>query len=83
MVLVSRNPHKLQSTSNEIWEQFGKETHVKIVVIDFEKIGGQEIEVTIRKETEGLDVGVLVNSVVWLIKVQDFFVRLIWEGLMD
>jgi len=73
LVLVGRNPQKLQSTSNEIWEKFGKKTHVKVIVIDFEKISGEEIEGQIRSEIEGLDVGILVNNVGLSAKGARFF----------
>lgn len=74
LVLVGRNPQKLKSTSNEIWEKFGeKKTQIKTIVIDFEKISGEEIEVQIRREIEGLDVGVLVNNVGLAAKSARFF----------
>lgn len=64
LILIGRNPQKLQTTSNEIWAKFGKEnTKIKVIVIDFEKISGEEIENKIKEEIEGLDVGILVNNV--------------------
>jgi len=62
LVLVSRNPQKLKSTSDEIWQKFGEKTQIKIIALDFEKVSGEEIEGQIRREIEGLDVGILINS---------------------
>lgn len=81
LVLVGRNPQKLQSTSNEIRERFGEKAQIKIIVIDFEKISGEEIEGQIRRETEGLDVGVLVNNVGLSAKGARFFHEVDLESL--
>uniref|UniRef100_A0A803L102 Uncharacterized protein n=1 Tax=Chenopodium quinoa TaxID=63459 RepID=A0A803L102_CHEQI len=61
LILIGRNLQKLQTTSNEIWAKF--KTKIKIIVIDFEKISGEEIKKKIKKEIEGLEVGILVNNV--------------------
>ncbi|XP_028779037.1 very-long-chain 3-oxoacyl-CoA reductase 1 [Neltuma alba] len=64
IVLVGRNPKKLEATSKEIREKHGGHVQVKLVVIDFEKVvNGEEIVKKIEEETEGLEVGVLVNNV--------------------
>ncbi|KAK4265021.1 hypothetical protein QN277_026127 [Acacia crassicarpa] len=63
VLLVGRNPKKLEATSKEIRDAHGEHVEVKLVVIDFEKVNGEEIVKKIGEETEGLDVGVLVNNV--------------------
>ncbi|KAI9125559.1 hypothetical protein K1719_002977 [Acacia pycnantha] len=63
VLLVGRNPKKLEATSKEIRDTHGEHVEVKLVVIDFEKVNGEEIVKKIEEETEGLDVGVLVNNV--------------------
>ena len=67
LVLVGRNPSKLEETSREIQDKFNKVGHdhrvqVKNVVLDFAKSSGKEIADVIGKETEGLDVGVVINN---------------------
>ena len=64
LVLVGRNPQKLKSTSNEIWNRFGEKnkTQIKIIAVDLEKVSGEEIEEHIRREIEGLEIGVLINN---------------------
>ncbi|XP_021746686.1 very-long-chain 3-oxoacyl-CoA reductase 1-like [Chenopodium quinoa] len=61
LILIGRNPQKLQTTSNEIWAKF--KTKIKIILIDFEKTSGEEIKKKIKEEIEGLEVGILVNNV--------------------
>lgn len=58
VVLISRNPEKLAETAKEI----GKHTkvHVKVIAADFKKT---DIYDHIKKELEGLDIGILVNNV--------------------
>jgi len=75
LVLVSRNPQKLKSTSEEIWGKFGEKnkTQMKIIAVDFEKVSGEEIEEQIRREIEGLDVGVLINNAGSTAKGPSFF----------
>ncbi|XP_054807187.1 very-long-chain 3-oxoacyl-CoA reductase 1-like [Prosopis cineraria] len=63
ILLVGRNPQKLEATSKEIRDTHGGSVEVKLVVIDFETINGEEIVRKIREATQGLDVGVLVNNV--------------------
>lgn len=67
LVLVGRNPSKLEETSREIQDKFNKVGHdhrvqVKNVVLDLAKSSGKEIADVIGKETEGLDVGVVINN---------------------
>ncbi|XP_030377977.1 very-long-chain 3-oxoacyl-CoA reductase [Scaptodrosophila lebanonensis] len=59
LVLISRSLDKLNAVAKEIGENFGVE--VRVVDVDFTR--GVEIYEKIRKSTEGLDVGVLVNNV--------------------
>jgi len=59
IVLVSRSPYKLQNVAAEI-EQKHK-VKCKIVDIDFTK--DEDVFERIKKETDGLEVGVLVNNV--------------------
>ncbi|KAK4265023.1 hypothetical protein QN277_026128 [Acacia crassicarpa] len=63
VLLVGRNPKKLEATSKEIRDAHGEHVEVKLVMIDFEKVHGEQIVKKIGEETEGLDVGVLVNNV--------------------
>ncbi|ESW35700.1 hypothetical protein PHAVU_001G257400 [Phaseolus vulgaris] len=60
LVLVGRNPLKLEATLKGIRERHGVE--VKFVVIDLQKVGGEEIAKRIEEAIEGLDVGLLVNG---------------------
>lgn len=61
LVLVGRNPDKLNNVSNLIRAKF-EQTQVKIVVVDF--CGDLSIGVERIKETiDGLDIGVLINNV--------------------
>ena len=60
LVLVGRNPLKLEATSREIREK--EVVEVKSVVIDLAKSSGKEIVDVIDKEIKGLDVGILVNN---------------------
>ncbi|KAJ8451568.1 hypothetical protein Cgig2_018202 [Carnegiea gigantea] len=64
LVLVGRNPHKLKSTSHEILDKFGKKnkTQIKTIAVDLEKVSGEEIEGKIRREIQGLEIGVLINN---------------------
>ncbi|PON91414.1 Short-chain dehydrogenase/reductase [Trema orientale] len=61
LVLVGRNPSKLEATSREI-HGVVHEVEVKSVVVDLAKSSGKEIVDIIGKETKGLDVGILVNN---------------------
>ncbi|XWS34667.1 hypothetical protein CRYUN_Cryun21dG0057200 [Craigia yunnanensis] len=62
LVLVGRNPSKLEATSNDIRERFGADVDIRNVVIDLAKSSGEEISKTMEDVIGGLDVGVLVNN---------------------
>lgn len=61
LILVGRNPDKLNDVSDSILAKYGK-TQIKKVVVDF---AGDISEgmVKISEAIEGLDVGVLINNV--------------------
>ncbi|XP_024024016.1 very-long-chain 3-oxoacyl-CoA reductase 1 isoform X2 [Morus notabilis] len=60
LVLVGRNPSKLEATSAEIRRD--QVVQVKTVVIDLAKSNAEEIARVIDDETRGLDVGVVINN---------------------
>ncbi|KAI3426744.1 Methyltransf_11 domain-containing protein [Psidium guajava] len=62
LVLVGRNPSKLEATSSELRERYGTAIEVKTVTADFAKLSGEEIAAAITGATEGLDVGLLINN---------------------
>ncbi|XP_030440697.1 very-long-chain 3-oxoacyl-CoA reductase 1-like [Syzygium oleosum] len=62
VVLVGRNPGKLEATSSELRERYGTTIEVKTVIADFAKLSGEEIAAAMTGATEGLDVGLLVNN---------------------
>ncbi|KAJ6355965.1 hypothetical protein OIU78_004149 [Salix suchowensis] len=63
LVLVGRNPTKLEATSNEIRARFGDlKVDIKNVVVDLEKWSGQEISKAIEGVIEDLDIGLLINN---------------------
>ncbi|KAK7306203.1 hypothetical protein VNO77_44129 [Canavalia gladiata] len=62
LLLVGRNPLKLEATLKEIRETQGGYVEVKLVVIDMQKDGEEEITKKIEEAIHGLDVGLLVNS---------------------
>ncbi|KAL3728662.1 hypothetical protein ACJRO7_033271 [Eucalyptus globulus] len=62
LMLVGRNPSKLEATSRELWDRFGATTEVKTVVTDLVKLSGEEIAAAIAGAMEGIDVGLLVNN---------------------
>ncbi|KAF9616560.1 hypothetical protein IFM89_030327 [Coptis chinensis] len=62
LVLISRNPSKLQHTSNDIRERYGSTVQVKYIVIDFSKDNSDEIVSKIEEGIHGLDVGLLINN---------------------
>ncbi|PRQ40072.1 putative very-long-chain 3-oxoacyl-CoA reductase [Rosa chinensis] len=62
LVLVGRNPCKLEATSHGIHEKYGNQVEIKNVVIDLAKLSGEEIARAIEEGIKGLDVGVLVNN---------------------
>lgn len=65
LVLVGRNPSKLEAMSNEIREKIGGggQVGIKSIVIDFAKLESDEIAEAIEVGIEGLDVGILINNV--------------------
>lgn len=64
LVLVGRNPSKLEATSNAITERFGSQVEIRNIVIDLAKSSGEEICKTMEDGIRGLedDIGVLVNN---------------------
>ncbi|XP_074309559.1 very-long-chain 3-oxoacyl-CoA reductase 1-like [Silene latifolia] len=84
LILIGRNPLKLEATSNEILQKHGKKNiEIKIIVIDFTNIIGEEIEVKISEEIQGLDVGVLVNNVGSSSSKAKFFHEIDFQGMHD
>lgn len=61
LVLVGRNPNKLQDVSDSVKAKYGQ-TQIKTVVVDFSGDLNEGAE-RIREAIEGLDVGVLINNV--------------------
>ncbi|KAK4028992.1 hypothetical protein OUZ56_022009 [Daphnia magna] len=59
IVLISRSPYKLQNVAAEIESQY----KVKTKIIDVDFTNGIEIYDRIKKEIEGLEIGVLINNV--------------------
>ena len=59
IVLVSRNPEKLEDVAQEIEKSYKVKT--KVVAIDF--TADSSIYDSVKREIEGLEVGVLVNNV--------------------
>ncbi|GAB4840517.1 hypothetical protein Ancab_021286 [Ancistrocladus abbreviatus] len=62
LVLVGRNPTKLEATTKEIRERCGGQIGIKSFTVDFAKSSGEEVERKIREGIEGLDVGILINN---------------------
>ncbi|XP_051148393.1 very-long-chain 3-oxoacyl-CoA reductase 1-like [Andrographis paniculata] len=65
LLLVGRNPSKLQQVSHQILLQHStkqQQLSVKTVVIDLGRCSGEEILRKMEDETRGLDVGILVNN---------------------
>ncbi|KAF8390563.1 hypothetical protein HHK36_025090 [Tetracentron sinense] len=65
LVLIGRDASKLETTSKEIREIYGRsqaDHEVKKVVIDFSEVSGEEMGRRIEEEIEGLDVGILINN---------------------
>ncbi|RDX67505.1 Very-long-chain 3-oxoacyl-CoA reductase 1, partial [Mucuna pruriens] len=60
LLLVGRNPLKLEATSKEIRERHDVE--VKFVVLDMQKVDGVDIAKRIEEAIQGLDIGLLVNG---------------------
>ncbi|XP_050208283.1 very-long-chain 3-oxoacyl-CoA reductase 1-like [Mercurialis annua] len=61
LILVGRNPTKLESTTTEIQEKYNQ-TLIKTIVLDLAKTSGEEIENAIKTGIEGLDIGILINN---------------------
>ncbi|PON91413.1 Short-chain dehydrogenase/reductase [Trema orientale] len=61
LVLVGRNPSKLEVTSREI-RKVVEEVEVKSIVVDLAKCRGEELVDIIYKEIKGLDIGILINN---------------------
>ncbi|GLU21755.1 hypothetical protein SLE2022_378740 [Rubroshorea leprosula] len=62
LLLVGRNPSKLESTSGEIRGRYGTSVEIRTVVLDLGKSSGEEISREIGDAIEGLDVGILINN---------------------
>ncbi|KAK8526359.1 hypothetical protein V6N12_020831 [Hibiscus sabdariffa] len=62
LLLVGRNPSKLQATADAIRERFGARVETRNVVVDLAKTSGEEISKTMEGVIKGLDIGVLVNN---------------------
>jgi 17beta-estradiol 17-dehydrogenase / very-long-chain 3-oxoacyl-CoA reductase len=62
LILVGRDPLKLEATCQQIREENGGNLSVKTIVIDFSKLRGDEIAKKIEEGIEGLDVGILINN---------------------
>ncbi|XP_065875352.1 very-long-chain 3-oxoacyl-CoA reductase 1-like [Euphorbia lathyris] len=61
LLLVGRNPSKLEATTKEIKEKYG-DIEVKTVEIDLAECGSDELATKMEGEMEGLDVGILINN---------------------
>ncbi|WJX33538.1 hypothetical protein P8452_21735 [Trifolium repens] len=62
ILLVGRNPLKLETTSKEIIDKHSGNVEVKCVIIDMQNISGVEIMKRVEEAISGLDVGILVNG---------------------
>lgn len=60
LLLIGRNPTKLEATSKEIRDKYHVE--VKILVLDMQYVKGEEMRKLIVEAIDGLDVGLVVNS---------------------
>ncbi|KAI5679310.1 hypothetical protein M9H77_10260 [Catharanthus roseus] len=63
VVLVGRNPSKLEDVCNDIKRIHGDNVVLKSVVLDFAKSSGEEIAEAIKQAVKGLDIGILINNV--------------------
>lgn len=62
LVLVGRDPSKLEATSHGIREKFGHQVEIKNILMDLAKLSGEDIARVTEEGIKGLDVGVLVNN---------------------
>lgn len=62
LVLIGRNPSKLEHTSAVIREKYGSKVEIRNIVIDFAKDDGAEVARKVEEEISGLDVGLLINN---------------------
>ncbi|CAK8567228.1 unnamed protein product [Lathyrus sativus] len=62
ILLLGRNPLKLEATSKEILVKHSPKVEVKCVVVDLQNNSGDEIMKKIEEAIDGLDVGILVNA---------------------
>ncbi|OAY32453.1 hypothetical protein MANES_13G018800v8 [Manihot esculenta] len=67
LVLVGRNPLKLEATATEIRARNGKnnsqsEIKIKTSIVDLAKSSGEEISRAIEACIEGLDIGIVINN---------------------
>ncbi|KAK4365955.1 hypothetical protein RND71_013835 [Anisodus tanguticus] len=64
LILVGRNPTKLEDTVNGINEKYGGKISIRTVVIDFAKCRPDEIVKKIEEEAifDDVDVGILINN---------------------
>ncbi|KAJ8773618.1 hypothetical protein K2173_005864 [Erythroxylum novogranatense] len=62
LVIVGRNPAKIEVTVKEIRERVGEKVDIKNIVIDLAKSAGEEICKIIEEGIRGLDVGILINN---------------------
>ena len=60
VVLVSRSSQKLKRVAEEVQEKHLVQT--KVITVDF-KVNAEDYLDTVRREVDGLDIGVLVNNV--------------------
>nr|XP_039248617.1 very-long-chain 3-oxoacyl-CoA reductase-B-like [Styela clava] len=83
IVLVSRNPKKLETVANEFHSKYGVET--KCIALDFTKCDiksdGDCVSVydVLEKELQGLEIGVLVNNVGMAAKIPEPFLNNLWR----
>lgn len=63
LVLVGRNPLKLEDTCYKIRQIHGEQVEIRPVVIDFAKSTGEDVAQAIAEAVGGLDVGILINNV--------------------
>ncbi|KAJ8773674.1 hypothetical protein K2173_005920 [Erythroxylum novogranatense] len=62
LILVARNPAKLDATVKEVQDRCGENVHIRSIVIDLEKSKGEDISNKIEEAIRGLDVGILINN---------------------